>query len=1210
MAFGNVSARLQQIFTPARGEPAQTEAVAGRHQAAAPGGPRNPLRMVADAVRGLVGRSAGGEAAAPRAASEARALNAAASLGATVGRLVRGQGDGGELALTAAALAGVGGDEGAPRLGQFVDRALAGRSPAELANLVRTTTALQITHAPTRNLADTLVNAATERLMETSAAQRDQSMAEALGRLRAAVAEDGGQARIAGLLQRLWQPTVSHHYNLNQVGLAPSGTHADGVSVEQRSAALAVHAALNTLSADERAAVFAQASPYDLGRLLHDAGPEAPLRAEIEQVAGERFSAAAAAFRDDVARLRAGTEAEVPQSLADPRAFAADVCALAERWGALNSFAADVGLELDGASRGAHRELVDALGTSIGEERLLAGELNNAQLGRLAAALRAVVPRAERAAILAAFDQQFAAESERRLAEPQAALRDAYTGLIASTVDTPEVRLRVVLDAVRAEATLTRAAAELMQRNGGDEVTQLTQTAFEQACAVLDTEDFAAVAAHFSGAEWQALGELFESLGAEPGLAARLGVDESVLSRAAVRVFTLPQAMDIAAAERAAIEPGFVPPAPVGGAHATEVARAGAALAAALETELGVVGDAGARTTVRGFMAGEAREVLRARLETPLSDGERNRTVTTRGGFEISEQLFKDLNRAGAQIRIDGEEVFDFSAWDGLGAAARETRIDEGLARLRESSGGADNLLQLSRFLHQGVAAAVEQAFAMAPDAPLRTGDGEAVRMTLGQARERWVFDVRGIDGDGVDVDFALEREGVTTWAGDDGRQRYGDPDHPNVLRAGFAFHLDFAADHLELTNVPRFDASLRALPFACSYPPPGADALRRADPVRDAEMLGELAAFAARSGRTGLFAGQQLIARQERQPGLEGLRYVRESLLDPAAHQAITGDHLLGAEVVEVFAQMESQVIAQLNGLLVPGNALGNASLWPGGRAPANYQALLASGDEAALRVFREHAGSPRGAPENLAFLDALAALRAQPSAARARELLANFLPSSAADLPEGSYSLNIADSIHADAEARLGALVDARQAVLDGIAGRIDGLRREVVDLFAPIEAQVIAQLDGLLVPGNALGDASLWPGGRAPANYQALLASGDEAALRVFREHAGSPRGAPENLAFLDALAQLRSNPDDGLAREMLATFLPSVEQELPPGIHSLNIPTELHSAAVDRFNALLVEQGNVRQALDAALAAPVDALRREFIADISAQSQNPR
>lgn len=152
----------------------------------------------------------------------------------------------------------------------------------------------------------------------------------------------------------------------------------------------------------------------------------------------------------------------------------------------------------------------------------------------------------------------------------------------------------------------------------------------------------------------------------------------------------------------------------------------------------------------------------------------------------------------------------------------------------------------------------------------------------------------------------------------------------------------------------------------------------------------------------------------------------------------------------------------------------------------------------------------------------------------------------------------------------------INASQA--QALSQQITAAEQNLINAFSPIVSDCLLNLNGAFGQGHFTPHQ--WSFGKFTGSYTEFLTLASPADLQVFRQWAMSPTGCPESLAFMDAMAQLRHNPDEALAKTIFQKFTmaPSHQgglfnnaPQMPAGTYQLNVKGADYAkaqAAVDK------------------------------------------
>ncbi|MDH5857322.1 hypothetical protein [Lampropedia aestuarii] len=1006
-----------------------------------PAAPRQQTGGFRQTIRSLFGRSQTEQAAPQRSNTPAatQALLTQSNLNAALKGLLAGNtGASQKLSLALQTLGQTLADPtSALSLGDFVSSALASLPKNQLPDLVQQLHLLNDNGELPGNLAETLINEATEMAhatLKTSAHEQQQALQKLTDVLAAAGTTPLPQKTrdsIAGALRDIWNPIAKTQATLAKLHVPLGGT---GAQFESSGVAALLK---DGLSSTQLKTVLSCAALDDLMRLINETGPNDPLHHSFKTELKARETKDLQSFQTIVAQLKAD-DLDLPHSLTDAPVLSNTVVEMTEVWLRLQAYeTADPTFTLNAQAKQDHQDMVKYLSTQTQADTLAADDLSDAQLGQLNSALKKFIPKNQQSTSLAGFKAVFDKEFQSRLDEKASHTKGAWMSLMHQT-DVPASQLMPDLVNLMRTRKAVAESAGAMLMDGGRHASQASlNQALADVVASLPPNQRLSMMQHWT--QDNTINELSDS-------AQQLALSDEEMALLEHTINELPNLM--------------------------------------LQALHGLAPDG--QTRVRP--TGDSLDAYQANLEGPLSAKESadstevtlaiSHPQTATIELPVSRSFIVDAMRGFAHVQVDGNNVFDVSNWKTLSNAVKEQRVQAGLQALFVACGQQPAaLLKVTQFLHQGVAAAARVA--MASGIPfIKTTNGLGVQACQESAHQA-SFELTTKGNGRFDVCYQHEYEvaAITTDTG----ARVELDRHGNSLKTSVLFELDIASDRLSMQGQPIFDFQLQPA-FNRPYPIPVATdivstnspfltLLSSANLGSNQPLADDLHAFAqAQKGKLigdanhknatadGLVRAWDFFAQSQGEPDLTALRHCRDMLLNPqaityigieAAQAQVFSQAITKAEtdLVNAFAPIVSDCMLNLNGAFGQGHFTKHQ--WSFGSFTGTYTDFLTKASPADLQVFRQWAMSPVGCPESLAFMDAMAELKHNPDETLAQAIFQRFTmaPASTPGLfvsttqaPPGTYHLNVKGTDYAKALAAVNAAVTARQQLSNALRNTVE--------------------------------------------------------------------------------------------------------------------------------------------------------------------------
>lgn len=853
-------------------------------------------------------------------------------------------------------------------------------------------------------------NALTGQVMQHTQAQVGQAVNDALS--LAKPGEPNGQARAAlALVSALGNADGALSGWASSVGSALSPKEQQALVTDMAQQALAA------LAPEDRDAVLGAAPSEVLARLATshaDKGVHAAVARTIEERT-ELLHAQAQSLAEPLLARQLGDKALVLDG-SNAAAFVKDLDALAASVHALKAHTKATGLAFPQAVDATLAKLLGPLEDRIQSPRANLPALTDAEFGLLREGLKALgVPDSAKA---------LQTEADRRLAP---GLAQVQTQLVASFAALLAGQPAQVLGSAQAlngamNQAIEQRKAVLNDLQGAPEIMRLREGQVRQALGQLPEAQLFELFAQLQSPRFAALQEgLYAAVdAANNGRRDDVGRDITqmavildelkgqVLDQMEARGVKLPRDPDTGRLIMPSQDERFT---------AKNLSQD---LRDTLRAQFGVAVDVEGRAVLQsGVVRSDALAVMAPLVEFAPSKPPEVKALTT--GVGVSNQMYMDAFRSMA-VAVEGMPGLDRSNWDTLDDSTKEARIAAlGTQLLGVVGNDPAKLMTLTDLMHQGMAAGFE-VLLHSPANPIKLANGEAVvpRKAADGGRDQLSMQVRRDPTSGdVYVRLNFDQNPTGSMVRADGSSIQANQ-NTSYFSYSYEAKVDFANGKLEISGPVGFRYNLapdadwqKPYPKPSSLTPPtpqdvaallaspdgAADLAKFMVSRSNVESLRAVQAMDAFANAPTLQAAEALQA-QFLAPNSPQLINTRQALLNPvsnaiqaaqlARNQAL--DTALGVIEQDLMGEVELALYHPLFGV----NGTGVTSLpgWPQGfAAPANYQALLASGNQAAIDAFHAHADHPTRAPENGAFRAALADFRNTPTEAKAQAIFATFI-------------------------------------------------------------------------------------------------------------------------------------------------------------------------------------------------------------------------
>lgn len=702
------------------------------------------------------------------------------------------------------------------------------------------------------------------------------------------------------------------------------------------------HTVLDHLTPKELDAVLAQASAQQITTLANLPNARPDFSAALQN----RYQADTQRFHTTVQRLQA-ENLNLPTSLTNAPKFADTVVQLAEIWGALQVYASHPSAPISQQTRGELQFLQGYIQTQTQPDTLAADDLSARQLGKLNQALRILVPRVQRATALQGFSVVFAHEFASRITSAAQPTQSTWEKLLRSAPNTTAKEAVEVLKILNQQRERAIDLAQAMLMDGGhnhSEVLAILQAPLDQALSNLPPQDaLALTSSWFSDDFVNSLQALVPDL--------ELSENEEALLQHCIN--SVPEWIK--------------------------------SCLKACETSL-----APTQTT----LPQQVQQVFDGMVNRTLTNGElsavRDVKVQKSDGssmdIQIPASFMKDANRAFAQIRIQGQDIFDFSGWSTLSDTQKTQRVEAGIQNMLSLCGNDQNAVQsVCHFLHQSALAPLSNTLALTDPPFLSTSSGIGVK-AIQEANRSVVFDLtQTATGFNVHCSAQFELLSISTEVG---QAPLALSNAGNQLNFDYDFSVNTAANRVTAgTSAPQLTAQLH-LENISNYPMPVSSAIANGSPGTLGAPLGlmspaqlgnplliddmiALEAHSSASPHLSLMCSAWLDRAQNKPHDLELL--IR--LFNDPEIQTQLAQNPAFAGIGNALAEALRPLYEQSNQTLQTAFQKGSPLVQLGGNfeTSKDYQTFIQSPPTPEeLQAFRDWAKGPKGSPEGLAFAEA----------------------------------------------------------------------------------------------------------------------------------------------------------------------------------------------------------------------------------------------